>query len=109
MSVEEGRGGLWSKEGRREVGRRGFGEASHFHSKSLCCLTQGEFGCWVFGVCCRDPGDCFSVVPVWFGRLGFWKGFLVRGGRRWLSNTEEEVLRSGPDQGGKSSGRCDHD
>ena len=50
----------------REV--QGFG-SSHFHSTSFCCLTQAEFGCWVFGVCCRDPGDCLflcaCVVKSW--------------------------------------------
>ena len=57
----------------------------------------------MFGLCLpsrsrrlsRDPGDCLSFVPVWFGRIGLLKGFLVRDGRRWLSNTEEEVLGVG--------------
>ena len=30
---------------------------------------------------CRDPGDCLSLVPVWFGLIGFWKGFLVSDGK----------------------------
>ena len=40
-------------------------------------------------------------MPVWFGRIGFWKGFLVRDGRRWLSNTEEDLLGVGAGQGRK--------
>ena len=35
---------------------------SHFHSNSLCLLTQGHmFGLW-FCVACRDPGDFLSPV-----------------------------------------------
>ena len=37
-------------------------------------------------VCCRD---CLSFVPVWFGRIGFWKGFLdsdeTQKKRSWVS------------------------
>ena len=56
----------------------------------ICDLfTVGEVGLWSFGpcVCCRDPGDCLFLVPVWSGRIGFskgfliWKGFLVSDGK----------------------------
>ena len=46
-----------------------------FHSKSLCLLTQGEVGCLVFCVCCLDPRDCLFLV--WFGRIGFLRGFWL--------------------------------
>ena len=72
----------------------------------LCLLSRSQ-RLSLPSVCCRDPGNCLSLVPVWSGRIGFWKGFLVRDGRRWLSDTEE-VLGVGTGQGGKSSGRCDH-
>ena len=39
-------------------------------------------------VCCRDPGDCLSLVAVWSGRIGFqtqkqksWVSFQVRADR----------------------------
>ena len=35
---------------------------------------------------CRDLSDCLSLVPVWFGRIGFLKCFLVRDGRRFLQS-----------------------
>ena len=50
----------------------------------ICDLfTVGEVGFWSVGpcVCCRDPGDCLSLVLVWFGRIGFWKGFLDSDGK----------------------------
>ena len=102
--------------------------STELQNVGLGASTQGEVGCLVFAfpvairtlsslcvlsrsgrlplpcVFCRDPGDCLSLVPVLFGRVGF----LVSDVRRWLSNTEEEVLGVGEGQGRKSSGRCDH-
>ena len=65
--------------------------------KIICDLfTVGEVVFWSFWslwvlsrsrrlslpcVFCRDPGDCLSLVPVWFGRIGFQKGFLVSDGK----------------------------
>ena len=48
----------------------------------------------VFCVGCRDPGDCLSLVPVWFVRIGFWKiiwlgmggdGFQTHKKKSWVS------------------------
>ena len=40
--------------------------------------------CWFsVVVCCRDPAIVF-LPCLWFGRIGFWKGFLVSGGEWWF-------------------------
>ena len=85
-----------------------------FPARSPMCglFTVGEVGFWSFGtcVCCRDPCDClecsvaipatvFPLVLVWFGRIGFQKGFWSV---MWSAGfqTQEEFLgvgtRSGP-------------
>ena len=67
----------------RERGRERERGSSHFHSKSLCCLTQGEVGCLVFVFAVAIPATVSSLcvlsrsrrlsflVLVWFGRIGF--------------------------------------
>ena len=91
----------------------------HFHSRSLCCLTQGEVGCWFFCVCCRDPGDClflvcsFAILATVFPLCLCGLAASVSRKVCWLGmggdgfQTQEEVLGVGTCQGGKSSGRCD--
>ena len=38
-------------------------QARAIFTRNLCvCLTQGEVGCLVFCVCCRDHGDCLVLV-----------------------------------------------
>ena len=84
--------------------------------KSLCYLTQGEVGC-LFCICCRDPGDCLSLVPVWFGRSGLWKGvWLGMGGdgfqtqkkRSWVSGQvrAERVLADAITIDGRKERTC---
>ena len=70
----------------------------------MCCRDPGDCLVCVF---CRDPGDCLSLVPVWFGRIGFWKGFWSVVGSDGFQ-TQEEVLGVGPGQGRKNSGRSNH-
>ena len=67
--------------------------------RSLCVLSRSRRLSCVF---CRDPGDCLSLVPVWFGRFGFQKDFWLVMESDWLSNAGEEVLGVGPGQGRKN-------
>ena len=67
-----------------------------FHSKSLCCLTQGEY--CLFLVCSvAIPATVFPSCLCGLAALVCRKD-LDRDGRRWLSNTEDEVPGVGTGQ-----------
>ena len=54
-----------------------------------------RLGVGFFCVGCHDPGDCLSLVPVWFVRIGFWKGIWLEMGGDCFQTHEKKSWVSG--------------